>query len=257
MMAEIRVIGSILLLFFLPGMSLVWAFFPNRNDLEITNRIGLSIGLSITISAVVSVLLNYSPWGIQGISVSISLLLISVIFGLIAYFRRARLLPKGTSPKIENIVGIDRVKIILVYASTILVFLTILVALLFLGIGFAFDLESDADFTEFFIVPLDSNDEYYPNEIPINQPATLILGIVNHEGDVVDYRIGIFGDDKSWERNVRLANNRSWEGEFTFTFNEPCDNCRLYFVLYKGNDTVSYRSLHVTVTAISPTDYDG
>lgn len=256
MTSEFRVLGSVILLFFLPGMSLVWALFPRREDLEIINRIGLSIGLSITITASISVLLNYSPWGIQGNSVSFSLFLFTVVVGLFAWLRSKRSSLGEMTPKAPRFVEIDKPKSILIHVSTTLLFLTILGALFLLGIGFAFDLEPEASFTEFYFFPAETLDGYYPDEILVNEPMTLRLGIANHEGDVVDYRIAYTAGDRSWERNVRLDSNSRWEGEFILVLDKPCDSCRLYFVLFKEDDVFSYHSLHMTVTVRSPIEND-
>jgi len=53
------------LVLFLPGYSLVSALFPGKDELDMLERIALSIGLSICIVVFIGLALNYTPWGIR------------------------------------------------------------------------------------------------------------------------------------------------------------------------------------------------
>lgn len=65
------VFGSALILF-LPGYALIEALYPKRELDELT-RFALSIGLSLAISPLTGLVLNYTPFGIRLLPVTLSL----------------------------------------------------------------------------------------------------------------------------------------------------------------------------------------
>ena len=50
---------------FLPGYVLVAALYPRKDDLDLVERVALSLGLSIAVVPLIGLGLNYSPWGIR------------------------------------------------------------------------------------------------------------------------------------------------------------------------------------------------
>jgi hypothetical protein len=74
------IFGSIFILFF-PGYTLVKTLFPIR-EINTLERTSLSIGTSLALVPIVGLLLNYTPWGIRLIPVTISILLLTAIFAL-------------------------------------------------------------------------------------------------------------------------------------------------------------------------------
>ena len=61
----LRAVVGFPLVLFLPGYSLVSALFPRKDELDLLERIALSIGLSICIVVFIGLALNYTPWGIR------------------------------------------------------------------------------------------------------------------------------------------------------------------------------------------------
>ncbi len=61
----LRAVVGFPLVLFLPGYSLVSALFPGKDELDLLERIALSIGLSICIVVFIGLGLNYTPWGIR------------------------------------------------------------------------------------------------------------------------------------------------------------------------------------------------
>lgn len=76
------------LVLFLPGYSLVSALFPRRDELDVLERIALSIGLSICVVVFVGLGLNYTPWGIRLGPVLLVLSTFTLIFTGISAVRR-------------------------------------------------------------------------------------------------------------------------------------------------------------------------
>jgi uncharacterized membrane protein len=90
------ILGGIFVLW-LPGYALIRALFPKtkQND-QPTKSLGpielitLSLGISLAIIPLVGLLLNYSPWGITLPSITLSLLLLTIIFATTAIIREHR-----------------------------------------------------------------------------------------------------------------------------------------------------------------------
>jgi len=79
------VLGSIFVLF-LPGYSLIKALFPTK-ELDNIERTALSIGMSLALVPITGLLLNYTPWGIRTIPVTLSLLALTIAFATAALIR--------------------------------------------------------------------------------------------------------------------------------------------------------------------------
>ena len=101
---------GLVFLFFLPGYALIKMLFPlkvpiqrsteNKDTIE---RVALSFGMSLVISPIVGLILNYSPWGVRIISITLSLLLLTITFATIAILREFQieinLLPQKNTKK--------------------------------------------------------------------------------------------------------------------------------------------------------------
>jgi hypothetical protein len=80
------VFGSALVLF-LPGYALIEALYPKRELDELT-RFALSIGLSLAIVPLTGLVLNYTPWGIRLLPVTISIASITVVLLCLSVYRK-------------------------------------------------------------------------------------------------------------------------------------------------------------------------
>ena len=81
-----HVFGSALVLF-LPGYALIEALYPKRELDELT-RFALSIGLSLALVPLTGLVLNYTPFGIRLLPVTISIAGLTVAFLCTALYRR-------------------------------------------------------------------------------------------------------------------------------------------------------------------------
>ena len=80
------VFGSVLVLF-LPGYSLIEALYPKK-ELDDLTRLALSIGLSLALVPLAGLVLNYTPWGIRLLPVSLSLAGMTLVFLVLALRRK-------------------------------------------------------------------------------------------------------------------------------------------------------------------------
>jgi hypothetical protein len=92
-----NILGAVFIIF-LPGYTFIKALFPtsvpietgieNLNKIE---RIVLSIFLSISLVVILGLVLNYTPWAIRLMPVTLSLLTLTVVFATIAVIREYQL----------------------------------------------------------------------------------------------------------------------------------------------------------------------
>jgi len=98
MLETLRLIGALLLIFFIPGTMLVQALFPRRGELDPeldwVYRLALGIGLSIVVTILVNFGLNSlgvnpdTGMGyVTAVPITICLVLLSSLFFLVAWFR--------------------------------------------------------------------------------------------------------------------------------------------------------------------------
>ena len=81
-------LGFIFVLF-LPGYTFIKTLFPTK-ELDIVERVGLSAGMSLALVPFNLLLLNYTSWGINTNSVTITLLAFTLIFAILSIIREYR-----------------------------------------------------------------------------------------------------------------------------------------------------------------------
>ncbi len=104
-------------------------------------------------------------------------------------------------------------------------------------------------FTEFYILGIEGKAADYPRELAMGEEGRVTVGIVNHKHEPVTYRIEVIIDGgKNKEVGpVGLEHNEKWEGIIAFTPNEPGENQKVEFLLYRQGQTDVYQSLHLWV----------
>jgi uncharacterized membrane protein len=93
-------------------------------------------------------------------------------------------------------------------------------------------------FTEFYILGPEGKAVGYPTELKAGEEGKVMVGIINHEGKEVSYRVEvIIGSDKSTEAGpVTLADEQKWEGEVGFTPEVIGQNQKVQFLLYMDTE---------------------
>ena len=82
----IRYALGLIFVLFMPGYAFIKALFPTK-ELDNFERLALSIGMSLAIVPIFVLLLNYTPWGINTATVTISLLISTTIFAIVSIIR--------------------------------------------------------------------------------------------------------------------------------------------------------------------------
>ena len=92
-------------------------------------------------------------------------------------------------------------------------------------------------FTEFYLLNTDGKAAGYPVEIKAGQPATVILGVVNHETNPATYKVQIMvnGAIINTLETGNLLNNQKLERKIDITLNNAGANQRVEFYLFMNN----------------------
>jgi uncharacterized membrane protein len=249
------VVGAFFVLFF-PGYTLISSLFPRRKDLDSIERIALSIGLSLAVVPLIGLALNYTPWGIRLIPVLLSLLAFTLSMSIVAFYRREKLPAseafnppirfKYFSDKWHNLNRQDRLLTIGIIAC--------LVVAGGLTAHFASMPRIGERFTEFYVLGPNGKISDYPTKLPLGESGTVILGIVNHEYETVNYtvKVKLDGETIATINGITLNHEEKWEQKYTFTPHKTGDKMKLEFLLYKNGEPEPYRQLHLWITVTQP-----
>ena len=246
----LRIIIGLPFLLFIPGYMLIFILFPMKNDcngISGLERIGLSFGFSIAIVSLLGLLLNFTSWGIQLISILLSIFFLTESLGLIAIYRWITTTPKKRfiiSVDISHFKSSSKIEKIL----TIFIFLSIFLALSSVVYLIVQPKVGEA-FTDFYILTSNGNAANYPQLIYAGKDTSLILGLINHENKIMNYTIEVWLVDESvvfnetTQKNTTIYNHawfmddivvtlnpteitneknqtKKWEHNYTFTINK-------------------------------------
>jgi len=105
------------------------------------------------------------------------------------------------------------------------------------------------EFTEFYILGLEGKAGGYPQRLAVGDEGKVIVGIVNHEGKEVSYRLEVRIDGEK-KRNIEpivLNNEQKWEEIVTFTADKQGEEQKVEFLLYKLGQMEVYDSLRLQI----------
>ncbi|MEE8619401.1 MAG: DUF1616 domain-containing protein [Dehalococcoidales bacterium] len=105
------------------------------------------------------------------------------------------------------------------------------------------------EFTEFYILGLEGKAADYPQRLAVGDEGKVIVGIVNHEGEEVSYRleVRIDGEKKRNIEPIALDDGQKWEEIVAFTVDKTGDEQKVEFLLYKPGQTEVYDSAHLRI----------
>jgi len=111
----LRYVLGIIFVLWLPGYAFIKALFPQtlpfaralahslgttEKDLDIIERVALSLGMSIALVPIVGLLLNYTPWGIRLTPIVLSLTILTLAFATTAIAREYEIRIKQDASRI-------------------------------------------------------------------------------------------------------------------------------------------------------------
>jgi uncharacterized membrane protein len=237
----LRIILGIPFLLFFPGYTLLAALFPKKEGMSGIDRLALSFGLSIVIVPLIGLILNYTPWGIRLEPILYSVASFILVTSIIAWLRQRSLTENERYTTEFQVTmlgwgqgGQDKV-------------LTITLVIVILGllgtIGYFIAKPGVGEtFTEFYILGQGGKAVNYPLELKVGDEGRMIVGIVNHEGREVSYRVEVvISSKKSYEIGpVVLVDEEKWEAKVGFVPEVAGENQKTEFFLYKDDEVEPY-----------------
>ncbi len=243
----LRIILGLPLVLFFPGYTLLAALFPRKGSLDGIERIALSFGMSIAVVPLIGLALNYTTWGIRLYPILLSLAIFIFCISIVAWYRQHKL-PESGIPAVSftikpfSWVGRTRTDKIL----------SVLLAIVILGalgtLVYVITMPKTGEkFTEFYILGLDGQAANYPMDLEPDTTGKVIMGIINQEQDTVSYwvEIKIEGVTDNTIGPIVLASGNKWESMVSFTPRNIGENQKVEFLLYKGERSQLYGTLHL------------
>jgi uncharacterized membrane protein len=245
----IRILIGVPFILFFPGYTLVCALFPRRQELDEIERIALSIGLSIAVVPLIGLMLNYTPFGIRLYPVLVSLFMLMFLMSVAARYRRngldveERFVPSfsvsiprwGEMNKVDKTLSVGLVAGVIVSGALIS--------------NFVATPRVGESFTEFYVLGPTGKVEGYPTNLTLGEESRVILGVINHEYEEVNYSIVIRFDNETIGRidGIRLQHEERWEQNMTFAPTKVGEKLKLEFLLYANDRPEPYRKLHIWI----------
>jgi uncharacterized membrane protein len=228
-----RIILGVPFVIFIPGYALLVAIFPRNWGLSGTERVAFSFILSIAAVGLLALILNYTPLGINLESVLYSVVAFILITSIIAVLRQRRLnklerftvrfslsMPSWGESAWDRVITIA------------------LVIVITGGLGwFGYTIVTPKfgeTFTEFYILGPEGKAENYPKELSIGDEATIIVGIINHEGEETEYRVDVLVDNNKIADigPIVLVNEERWEDNIFLVPEVAGENQKVEFLIY-------------------------
>ena len=233
----VRVILGLPFLLLFPGYVLTTAISPRKTGMTGIFRLTLSIGLSIALVILIGFVLNYTSLGITLESVLYTTFIFIVIISAVGWFRLRKLaaaerLDLGFTFSLPRLgTGIDRY----LYIFLILAVLSAVGAIAYTIVK----PKPGQNFTEFYLLGPKGQALGYTQFLRAGETGKVTVGIVNHEHEVVTYRIEVAIDGiKSNEvDSIKLTQGTKWENNVTFMPLTPGTNEKVEFSLFKDNAT--------------------
>jgi len=255
----IRTAFGLPMVLFLPGYALIAALFPSKEDLDGIERIALSFGLSIAVVPLIGLGLNYTSWGIRLIPVLVSLSAFTLVMCGIANYRRKKM------PEDRRFEAPFKASTLALWAEILekpekkadKILTVILIFSILISVGTLIYVivtpKEGKHFTEFYILGPEGMADNYPTVYTPGESGTVIVGVVNHEYQTVNYTLDVRLENKSLAlpenlKHISLGHNMTWKEPVTITPPFEGMDMKLEFLLYDDTEkSVPYRDLHLWI----------
>jgi uncharacterized membrane protein len=206
----LRVVFGLLFILFIPGYVLVFALFPMKktdHGIDIIERIALSFCVSIAIVPLIGLALNYTSWGIQLDTILISIFIFITGVGAFAICRWIKT-PLEERFTITFNISLPKSKEKYDKLLNIILVLFIIIAVAFLVYAIVMP-KTGEKFTDFYLLDSKGIAMNYPTTLTVGENTSVILGIVNHEYQTINYTIEVWLTDQTIVFNETTQENKS------------------------------------------------
>jgi uncharacterized membrane protein len=246
----LRIVLGVVFVLLIPGFALQTALFPHKTDLDPIGRLAFSFGLSLAVLPPVFLILSALGLGVQVWPIAAALSVLVILCAVVAFVRRrlsseeektvstAQLSVKGWWASQDRISRL--LYFLLATALSTAVLSAILVSREKLG----------EKFTEFYILDSQGLSMDYPREVTANTQVFCMLAIVNHEGQLSEYRIvAVGGEDQmlATSEPISLMDGETWQGFLTIELAQAGDGQKVEFFLERVGSPWPYRTLRIWI----------
>ncbi|MDO8725843.1 MAG: DUF1616 domain-containing protein, partial [Candidatus Methanoperedens sp.] len=249
----IKTILVIPMVLFIPGYVLISALYPKKHDLDNIERLALSSGLSIAITPVLGIVLKFTL-GAELVDMLLALCLLTIILIIFAVYRRNKQPPEERfyvpfhrlQELVEEDLAMPKSKTERISTGILIFTIVLAVSMLYFVITTP---KIGEHFTEFYILGPEGKADNYPTTLQSNYPATILVGVANHEYISVNYTVRIALDKEILTDTLfSSGHNEIWEKNVTFVPEKNGTNMKLEFWLFKEDNFSSpYRELYMWV----------
>jgi len=190
----VRVVLALPLVLFIPGYCVILALFPRDGDIDLTERIVLSVCVSLAVVPLIGLGLNFTPWGIRLDPLVMALTVFTLVMILVAHYQRSLIRPEERF-SMPFIALADSIKKEILPAGPhrldrfLGVVLTLAIITALLTTVFVLTVPRDGEqFTEFFILG-ENRTTQYPLDVFVGKEYPLYVSVGNHENRKITYTI--------------------------------------------------------------------
>lgn len=215
----VRTVLGLIFILVLPGYVATAALFPNRESIDIIERVALSIGLSIAIVSLAGLALNYTPFGIKLEPILATLSGFVLIASAVAWRRRAAL-PEDERFAVDVKIDLSMKGMPMVdRALTVGIVVTLAATMILLAYVVAVP-RSGESFTQLALLGPNMKAEGYPRNLTIDQNASVFVSVGSFETTNKIYSLVILLQPQ----NVTGENMTHWRVGDPFTGNQALDS---------------------------------
>ena len=220
-LAVIRTILGLPNTLLIPGYLLTAALFPKADDLDVLDRVALSMGLSIIIVPLFGMLQNYMSLGIRLFPMMFSVTFLNIVLAVLGWNIRKRL------PEEERFVITFKVNFAewqrwlkenkLIRGALLITSLILVIIVLYM----LFCPKTGSRFTEFYITGQDGIAAGYPEKLQAGDYGVIRACVINHEQQKAVYKmeIRVDGDIIQTIGPISLRHLEKWEEAINFKLN--------------------------------------
>jgi len=265
---------ALALVILIPGYLAVISLFPTAGDLDLNRRFLLSLGASLLLAGLISLILYFTPRGLQAASLATILSFLVLFLAALSYLRWSAL-PRNkrfvigakrsyrsrrTSGRTSSGFVSSRGPLLIALAA-VLVLAGLALAFYHYQPGMNF-LSSPKGYTDLEVTwpksELGDSSEGQYTTLTAGRDLEAQARIDNHEGIPVNYSLRLAFDNSTiFVKGLRLADNETWESMLGFVLEGQPGQQRLDLLLFKeGDSTAPYKSEHLLVDLVDDQSED-
>jgi uncharacterized membrane protein len=236
----IRIVLGVPFLLFMPGYALLAAIYTKKEGMDGIARIALSFILSLVIVAIIGIILNY-VWSIELEPILYSVFGFVFIASIVSWWRESKL-TKGERFSVEFTLRFSW------WGQSVWekLLAAILVVAVIEAIGVvtytAINPKVKETFSEFYLLGQGGKATDYITDLKVGVASNMVVGIINHEGKNVNYRVEASMDESKLAEvgPISLGDKQESQIELNITPEKSGENQKLEFLLYKDDETIPY-----------------